>query len=86
MRWLHLVRNGGDAWVAGLVRHQAERGLRPTVVLLHDAVAAPLPVPDGVPVLLRRADAERHGIAGRRTVDETEILRLLDEHERAVVW
>lgn len=86
MRWLHLVRNGRDPWVADLVRYQSEHGLRPTVVLLHDAVAAPLIVPEGVIVLRRRADADTHGLAREGTVDEAEILRLLDEHDRAVVW
>ena len=73
MKWLHLVRNGQDDWVAELVRYQAARDSEcPAVVLLHEALRAPLPVPEGVPV--------------HRGLDDDGIVGLIEEYDRVVVW
>ena len=86
MTWLHLVRDGGDAWVAALVAHQARGGEhRPTVVLLYAAV--PLPVPPGVRVLTLRSDAEaRGGPPTHEAVDADGLVRLIEDHDRVAVW
>lgn len=88
MTWLYLVRDGGDAWVAALVAHQARGGEhRPTVVLLHEAVRAPLPVPPGVRVLAWRSDVEaRGGPPAGETVDADGLVRLIEGHDRVAVW
>ncbi len=88
MTWLHLIRDGTDAWVAALVQRQATTGRhRPTVALLHEAVRAPMPVPPEVRVVFRRSDVETRGLhpAGE-LVDDEGLVRLIEEHDRVVVW
>jgi len=87
MRWLHLVRNGGDRWVAELVRHQAAAGPRPpSVVFLLGAARRPFALPAEVPRYARRDDCDPSGPPDCPQVDDDAIARLIEEHDRVAVW
>jgi hypothetical protein len=83
-RWLHLVRGGPDEWVMGLVRHQAGAGPVPMVVLLRQVGCRPPVFPAAVPLL--RFRSTRDGVAAAGEVDESGLIRLMEEHDRVAVW